>query len=243
MKKSDQNKTNETTKTTETTTTNKVVCKTKSVEQSAKNDTIFNLKEGDNKSDDDQSNSEYNTTETSCSINSDDCIEYDSDISSNDSIFFYSDNDEFIENRFLRINHRPFMKILKNKHQELTNQNGGDSVGGDDLTDKSQNNGNIPQCPSSMSRYINKDIFDKIDKLNNELEVEYNNLKQLLNISDSSADETSQDSCHKYEVLDTACNKSNITKCNKVCATGDDKVCATGDDKVCATGDDKVCDK
>lgn len=162
---------------------------------------IFNLKQNNNKSDDEQSNSEYNTTETSCSINSDDCIEYDSDISSDDSIFFYSDNDEFIENRFLRINHRPFMKILKDKHEQLSNKNGDD------------NSDDIP-CPSSMSRHINKDLFEKINKLNNELEIEYNNLKQMLNIEDTSDEELSCDNSNKFEVIDTSKSKKVVNECN-----------------------------
>ena len=39
-----------------------------------------------NNSSNSESESEYGTTETSCSINSEDCLEYDSDISSNDSV-------------------------------------------------------------------------------------------------------------------------------------------------------------
>ena len=53
----------------------------------------------------DSDDDDYNTTQTSYSINSDDCIEYDSDLSSTNSILFYSDSDNFIDNEFVRINH------------------------------------------------------------------------------------------------------------------------------------------
>ena len=60
---------------------------------------------------------DYNTTQTS--LNSDDCIEYDSDLSSTNSVLFYSDSDDFIDNEFVRINHKPFMMLLKNNTCKL----------------------------------------------------------------------------------------------------------------------------
>lgn len=203
-------------------------------ENSEPNETIFNVTEVDNadKTDEEQSNSEYNTTETSCSINSEDCIEYDSEVSSNDSIFFYSESDDFIENRFLRINHKPFMKILKDKHNKLSKNCPDESNPCDDATN------NIP-CPSSMSRYINKDLFTKIDKLNDELELEYNNLKQILNITDNA-----DDKCPSEKSNDNKCSVS----CDKSCNTSDDPVCEQSNDKSsgdksCESSGDKSYDK
>ena len=229
MDNSSQNKTTTSSKSmdkTEKTDENSKTCENNESEEMNSNQpkmaSIFNLKQGSSKSDDEQSNSEYNTTETSCSINSDDCIEYDSDISSDDSIFFYSDNDEFVENRFLRINHRPFMKILKDKHDQLTSQNvggcegaEGGECGGGECGGGECGGGNKIPCPSSMSRHINKELFDKINKLNNELEVEYNNLKQMLNIEDTSEEELSCDNSNKFEVIDTSKNKTVVSECNE----------------------------
>ena len=45
---------------------------------------------------------DYNTTQTS--LNSDDCIEYDSDLSGTNSVLFYSDSDDFIDNEFVFLN-------------------------------------------------------------------------------------------------------------------------------------------
>lgn len=104
---------------------------------------------------------ECNSTETSCSINSNDCIEYDSDVLSDDSVFFYSESDTFIDNRFLRINHKPFLKLLKDREVNAENKN-------ENFV-----------CPSSMSRLLDSKIFDEIDKLNVVLEKEYEKLKNI----------------------------------------------------------------
>ena len=120
---------------------------------------------GDNNEEcDSDSNSEYGTTETSCSINSDDCLEYDSDISSNDSVFFYSESDDFVDNRFVRINHKPFLKLMKDKEDQI----------------KDEDNNSAFQCPSSMSRLIDKSIFEEINQINEKLEKEYNKIKVIL---------------------------------------------------------------
>ena len=117
-----------------------------------------------NEESDSDSNSEYGTTETSCSINSDDCLEYDSDISSNDSVFFYSESDDFVDNRFVRINHKPFLKLMKDKEDQI----------------KDEDNNCALQCPSSMSRLIDKSIFEEINQINEKLEKEYNKIKVIL---------------------------------------------------------------
>lgn len=103
--------------------------------------------------------SECESIETDCSIssNDEDNIEFDSDISSDDSLFFYSESDEFVDNEYLRINHKPFLKLLKSKSVE------------DNM---------------SISKLISKSLFEKIDELNKELETEYNKLKDELNKDD-----------------------------------------------------------
>lgn len=109
-------------------------------------------------------------TNTSCSGNSEDCIEYDSDLSSTNSIFFYSDNDEFIDNHFLRINHTPFMKLMKN-NKHLINKILPDL----DITDE--------ESDISMSKILkNMDdtIYDQIDNINKQIEVSYNHLCDLI---------------------------------------------------------------
>lgn len=100
--------------------------------------------------------SECESIETDCSIssNDEDNIEFDSDISSDDSLFFYSESDDFVDNEYLRINHKPFLKLLKSKSHEDN---------------------------KSISKMISKSLFDKIDELNKELETEYNKLKNELN--------------------------------------------------------------
>ena len=137
------------------------------------NKSELNINSGNNNEDnsgknneecDSDSNSEYGTTETSCSINSDDCLEYDSDISSNDSVFFYSESDDFVDNRFVRINHKPFLKLMKDKEDQI----------------KDEDNNSAFQCPSSMSRLIDKSIFEEINQINEKLEKEYNKIKVIL---------------------------------------------------------------
>lgn len=117
-----------------------------------KSDETNNLDET-NKKVSEEELSECESIETDCSIssNDEDNIEFDSDISSDDSLFFYSESDEFVDNEYLRINHKPFLKLLKSK------------------SDKE----NI-----SISKLISKSLFDKIDELNKELETEYNKLKK-----------------------------------------------------------------
>ena len=112
-----------------------------------------------NKNLDEEELSECESIETDCSIssNDEDNIEFDSDISSDDSLFFYSESDEFIDNEYLRINHKPFLKLLKSKSDE------------DNM---------------SISKMISKSLFEKIDELNKELETEYNKLKDELNKDD-----------------------------------------------------------
>ena len=110
-----------------------------------------------------ESESEYGTTETSCSINSEDCLEYDSDISSNDSVFFYSESDDFVDNRFVRINHKPFLKLMKDKEQQI----------------KEDDDDNTFECPSSMSRILDKSIFEEINKINEKIEQEYEKIKVI----------------------------------------------------------------
>ena len=57
----------------------------------------------------------------------------------------------------MRINHKPFLKLLKSKSDE------------DNM---------------SISKMISKSLFEKIDELNKELETEYNKLKDELNKDD-----------------------------------------------------------
>ena len=104
---------------------------------------------------------------TSCSGNSQDCIEYDSDISSNNSIFFYSDSDEFIDNRFLRINHTPFMKLLKENKEEINNLLLKE--------DSTKNIDNVCNMSRVLKLYDNK-LFDKIDELNDQIEIIHNKI-------------------------------------------------------------------
>lgn len=123
-----------------------------------------NNKNESNKDEAEEELSECESIETDCSIssNDEDNIEFDSDISSDDSLFFYSESDEFVDNEYLRINHKPFLKLLKSKSDE-DNQ--------------------------SISKMISKSLFDKIDELNKELETEYNKLKDELNKDELNKDD------------------------------------------------------
>jgi len=113
------------------------------------------------------------STNTSCSIISANCIEYDSDIESDDSIHFYTHSTEFVDNGYLRINHKPFLQLWR-KQQELE-QNDNKNNSEEKETENTKNN-TIP----SISQLINKNIFKKINELNNEIEKEYNLLESNL---------------------------------------------------------------
>jgi len=123
-----------------------------------------NNKNESNKDEAEEELSECESIETDCSIssNDEDNIEFDSDISSDDSLFFYSESDEFVDNEYLRINHKPFLKLLKSKSDEDN---------------------------KSISKMISKSLFDKIDELNKELETEYNKLKNELNKDELNKDD------------------------------------------------------
>lgn len=123
-----------------------------------------NNKNESNKDEAEEELSECESIETDCSIssNDEDNIEFDSDISSDDSLFFYSESDEFVDNEYLRINHKPFLKLLKSKSDEDN---------------------------KSISKMISKSLFDKIDELNKELETEYNKLKDELNKDELNKDD------------------------------------------------------
>ena len=138
---------------------------------------------------DSDSNSEYGTTETSCSINSDDCLEYDSDISSNDSVFFYSESDDFVDNRFVRINHKPFLKLMKDKEDQI----------------KDEDNNCALQCPSSMSRLIDKSIFEEINQINEKLEKEYNKIKVILSDKKDNLEKSTTESNNTNDSKEAIC--------------------------------------
>ncbi len=104
------------------------------------------------------------STNTSCSVISANCIEYDSDIESDDSIHFYTHSIEFVDNEFLRINHKPFLQLWRKKQEQ-------------DKEITSIKDNNIDSIPS-ISDLINKDIFKKIKDLNKEIENEYLQLKE-----------------------------------------------------------------
>ena len=145
---------------------------------------------GDNNEEcDSDSNSEYGTTETSCSINSDDCLEYDSDISSNDSVFFYSESDDFVDNRFVRINHKPFLKLMKDKEDQI----------------KDEDNNSAFQCPSSMSRLIDKSIFEEINQINEKLEKEYNKIKVILSDKKANLEKSPTESNNTNDSIEVVC--------------------------------------
>ncbi len=141
-----------------------------SIKKQKQNQNIFsnlinnNNKNESNKDEADEELSECESIETDCSIssNDEDNIEFDSDISSDDSLFFYSESDEFVDNEYLRINHKPFLKLLKSKSDEDN---------------------------KSISKMISKSLFDKIDELNKELETEYNKLKDELNKDELNKDD------------------------------------------------------
>ena len=104
------------------------------------------------------------STNTSCSVISANCIEYDSDIESDDSIHFYTQSTDFVDNEFLRINHKPFLQLWRKKQEQ------------DKDNDKHVDN----DKEKSISELINNEIFIKINELNKEIETEYLKLKNSL---------------------------------------------------------------
>ena len=126
------------------------------------------------------------STNTSCSALSQLCIEYDSDIESDDSIHFYTHSTEFVDNEFLRINHKPFLQLWRKQQEE-----------------KSENNKEI----TSISEIINKNLFNKINDLNKEIEQEYllltnkllNNEKSESNQKESNQKESNQEESNQEE--------------------------------------------
>jgi hypothetical protein len=154
--------------------------------------------EQDNSSDDD-----YNTTNTSCSLNSDDCIDYDSDLSSTNSILFYSDSDDFIDNEFVRINHKPFMELFKNNTAKLNsifkipvnsiNLNSGQSNTGEQSNTECENKNNSEDISETNSNYLKEHInmstyikqidsklFDDMNLINDRYKEVYKKIEEMI---------------------------------------------------------------
>ena len=70
---------------------------------------------------------------------------------------------------------------------------------------KDEDNNSAFQCPSSMSRLIDKSIFEEINQINEKLEKEYNKIKVILSDKKANLEKSPTESNNTNDSIEVIC--------------------------------------